>query len=104
MSEFKGTPGPWFMEDGKDDGWIIAKDDALVCMMNAGLSHEEMSETEKHDSNLIMAAPELLEALMDAKEVCDVAADMTSCRADDDFVWNAQAKINAAIAKALGKS
>lgn len=36
-------------------------------------------------------------ALKAAKEVVDVAAGMTSCRSDDEFVWAAQAKINAAL-------
>lgn len=39
----------------------------------------------------------LREALKAAKEVVDVAANMTSCRSDDEFVWAAQAKINAAL-------
>lgn len=39
----------------------------------------------------------LREALEAAKEVVDVAEGMTSSRSDDDFIWNAQAKIKAAL-------
>jgi hypothetical protein len=41
----------------------------------------------------------LREALIAAKAVVDVAAGLTSCRSDDEFVWDAQAKINAALAE-----
>jgi hypothetical protein len=36
-------------------------------------------------------------ALEAAKKVVDVAEHMTSCRSDDEFVWDAQKKINAAL-------
>lgn len=39
----------------------------------------------------------LRDALLAAKEVVDVAEGMTSCRSDDDFIWSAQKKIDAAL-------
>ena len=49
-------------------------------------------------------ASDLLEALKAAKAVVDVAEAMTSCGSDDEFVWSAQKLVNAAIAKAEGRS
>lgn len=48
-------------------------------------------------SDLASENERLRAALVAAKEVVDVAAGMTSCRSDDEFVWAAQAKINAAL-------
>lgn len=117
---FKGTPGPWGYVPSNEnhgpyvscawgagdicDGYVMSNPDSLS-IRNGGISKPIHHQYDEADANmrLIAAAPELLEALIAAKEVCDVAATMTSCRADDDFVWSAQAKINAAIAKALGE-
>lgn len=43
---------------------------------------------------------QLIEALQAAQEVVAVAAEMTSSRSDDEFVWNAQFKVEAALATA----
>jgi len=43
----------------------------------------------------------IIEALQAAKELAAVAEHMTSCGADDDFVWGVQAKIEAALSAAL---
>jgi hypothetical protein len=43
---------------------------------------------------------DLVKALESAKELATVAEGMTSCQADDDFVWGIQAKINDALTRA----
>lgn len=96
------TPGPW-MAVKAAHGPIDILDSRgrdVVTVYGGGVE----TESQVPNSRLIAAAPDLLEALIAAKKVCDVAATMTSCRSDDDFVWSAQAKIDAAIAKAEGRS
>lgn len=101
MSEFKGTPGPW-LNAGRSAGSHIHADKGEVAWLRSYIGIDDDKEIEAN-ARLIAAAPELLEALIAAKKVCDVAAQMTGCRSDDDFVWGAQKKIDAAIAKALGE-
>jgi len=50
---------------------------------------------------MVEVTEKMIEALKAAKEVADVAAGLTSCRSDDEFVWAAQAKIDAALEAAL---
>ncbi len=61
MNEFKGTPGPWWVDE---DGWVAGRKGHPVCMFSLGIGDSEMSEREKKDGQLIAAAPELLEALI----------------------------------------
>ncbi|MGO0650700.1 hypothetical protein [Citrobacter freundii] len=80
MSEFKGTPGPWFWDEeglGNKNHIVFGKEYPL-----------EM--TSKENKSLISAAPELLEALQAVVRVAD--------RQTDEFDM-----ARAAIAKALGK-
>lgn len=86
MSEFKGTPGPWFIAD-----------DALGNMTHIVLSKQYPFEIMSEENlALITAAPELLEALQ------------KMFRAGQKKNWNEryESEMNAAraaIAKALGK-
>lgn len=86
MSEFKGTPGPWFIAD-----------DALGNMTHIVLSKQYPFEMMSEENlTLITAAPELLEALQ------------KMFRAGQKQNWNEryESEMNAAravIAKALGK-
>ncbi|BBV32127.1 hypothetical protein [Citrobacter werkmanii] len=86
MSEFKGTPGPWFIAD-----------DALGNMTHIVLSKQYPFEMMSEENlALITAAPELLEALQ------------KMFRAGQKQNWNEryESEMNAAraaIAKALGK-
>lgn len=80
MSEFKGTPGPWFWDEeglGNKHHIVFGKGYPL-----------EM--TSKKNKTLITAAPELLEALQAVVRVAD--------RQTDEFDM-----ARSAIDKALGK-
>lgn len=89
MSEFKGTPGPWSVNE-KGQHWnnkslthlevIFGEDGQCICD----------TVYQREDANLIAAAPELLEALLDLE--------VRACI----YVNTSEAK--AAIAKALGES
>ncbi|EFH9239449.1 hypothetical protein WN853_001121 [Escherichia coli] len=87
MSEFKGTPGPWFWdEEGLGNKHYIVFGKGYPLEM-----------TSKENKNLITAAPELLEALQEL------------VHADIHGIKNCSAQVNAlekakiVIAKALGK-
>lgn len=96
MKEFKGTPGPWEMMMDGDEIKIIQADsleNGIGCRSYIAIC-EEVQCIE--DSNLIAAAPELLDALQRCEsvlsniplEVCDV----------EDLLY-----ARAAINKALGE-
>lgn len=59
MSEFKGTPGPWFVSEC----WDV--ESKVTGNMVAAVAGFEQSDEDRANANLIAAAPELLEALHD---------------------------------------
>lgn len=90
MSEFKGTPGPWFWDDeglGNKHHIVFGKEYPI-----------EM--TSKENKCLISAAPELLEALQDF--MAESSGNSKSCGHDFECICRFD-KARAAIAKALGK-
>ncbi len=90
MSEFKGTPGPWFIAD-----------DALGNMTHIVLSKQYPFEMMSEENlALITAAPELLEALQDF--MAESSGNSKSCGHDFECICRFD-KARAAIAKALGK-
>lgn len=90
MSEFKGTPGPWFVAD-----------DALGNMTHIVLSKQYPFEMMSEENlALITAAPELLESLQDF--MAESAGNAKSCGHDFECICRFD-KARAAIAKALGK-
>ncbi|EOZ9154755.1 hypothetical protein [Citrobacter freundii] len=90
MSEFKGTPGPWFIAD-----------DALGNMTHIVLSKQYPFEMMSEENlALITAAPELLESLQDF--MAESAGNAKSCSHDFECICRFD-KARAAIAKALGK-
>lgn len=98
MSGFKGTPGPWAFERddaSRDEGAIRGGGGVLVCWFGDSESHYNTSgfAPEADDLSLILAAPELLEALQDILH----AYDKHDEHSEFDFA-------RAAIAKALGES
>lgn len=97
MKEFKGTPGPWTVNE-IGQHWN-----------NKSLTHLEITFGEdgecicdtvyqRADANLMAAAPELLEALQDCVEWLEINA--YSGTAEHAAIENARA----AIAKALGET
>lgn len=93
MSEFKGTPGPWFIT-GSMTKYIEARIDGGMIQEVAacGPTHEDngYGAQQNANANLIAAAPELLEALQEVVRISDRKHD----------AWD---KAKAAINKALGK-
>ncbi|CAB5567667.1 MULTISPECIES: hypothetical protein [Providencia] len=96
--EFKGTPGPWVIDEWSMTGINSeSKHVALVNYSHHGLPNDVYGDEHEANANLIAAAPELLEALIEltesAKEAIDGLGDLS------DAIDTAKA----AIAKALGK-
>ena len=63
MKEFKGTPGPWVAHDDEESmATSVIMDDFgdILCVVGAYMTS---MEEDLANSNLIAAAPELLEAL-----------------------------------------
>lgn len=101
MTQFKGTPGPWYCEsNSRAIGPLIQDDDDQCFHMIEHVAYVEyqLNEDIQHSNvRLIAAAPELLEALQRCEavlsviplEVCDV----------EDLLY-----ARAAIAKALGET
>lgn len=111
MSEFKGTPGPWYgTVDGhfnnKKNSWslddysaasseyapVTLDDGTVVAFAVASDTEVFWDDRVSANANLIAAAPELLEALQDALHAHDKHGE----HSEWDFA-------RAAIAKALGQ-
>jgi len=110
MSEFKGTPGPWFeYREGFSTVYVEAKlRDGLIQEVAACGPTEAGQESQSANARLIAAAPELLEALQliikDLRTRAKVRGDID----DDgtvvlDIGSGVLMKANDAIAKALGQ-
>ena len=87
MSEIKPTPGPWELWGHANPSQVISS--------QAGFVAQTLGNNDKANARLIAAAPELLEAAIELKDVCNrPAAARTRAEA-----WR---KLDAAIAKATG--
>lgn len=88
--EFKHSPAPWHLRDGVNENSLLVDDNYSVIFAS-------LDDIKKEDADLIAAAPELLEALIEltesAKEAIDGLGDLA------DAIDTAKA----AIAKALGQ-
>lgn len=100
MSEFKGTPGPWFSGDyggvdgvGRFVGGLPAPDGCIYICDIKGRSDEHLA-----NARLIAAAPELLEAL----QLCEEFMSLLPSTGFDGLARIEGAR--AAITKALGAS
>lgn len=98
MKEFKGTPGPWSMDEygnivsGEKNGWGRAE---LVRVSGVALPGR-VTEEYAANSTLVTAAPELLEALQSLNNAIDYGTSMD--------VVQAQEVAQDVIAKALGET
>lgn len=99
MSEFKGTPAPWKLENGQND--MVVTDRPLgEGKIVAATYGDNMPE----NAMLIAAAPDLLEALKSVMSMFPVIDDDNSGRLG--FTAETRNKLtnaNLAIAKALGQ-
>ncbi|QKG44644.1 hypothetical protein [Providencia rettgeri] len=88
--EFKHSPAPWHLRDGVNENSLLVDDNYSVIFAS-------LDDIKKEDADLIAAAPELLEALIEltesAKEAIDGLGDLS------DAIDTAKA----AISKALGQ-
>lgn len=93
MNKFKGTPGPWFIDNGRAIGPKSTEDDQSYGMIIpvGWVEFDPEVEVQVANQRMMAAAPELLDALQ------------IICFFED--ISSAQREIaEAAIAKALGKS
>lgn len=93
MNEFKGMPGPWFIDNGRAIGPKSTEDDQSYGMIIpvGWVEFDPEVEVQVANQRMMAAAPELLEALQ------------IICFFED--ISSAQREIaEAAIAKALGES
>lgn len=69
MKEFKGTPGPWFVNGKRGDFIDIRHNNDEIGAMSLNLARvvarPSWSKEAEANAHLIAAAPELLEALQD---------------------------------------
>lgn len=100
MSEFKGTPGPWFI-DANDVGarWNIDAENGESVALSHQVSKDK--DWEKRDANtrLIAAAPELLDTL---RQLRDYVQDMYGDSYEDCLPDHPMMLAKSVIEKALG--
>lgn len=91
--ENKHTPGPWRVTPGPADGY-----GEIVRGATVGYAIAECNRENRHDARLIAAAPELLAALENVRNVLAglASGDLKAITADSP----ALAQVRAAIAKA----
>lgn len=92
----KHTPGPWTIR--------VATASIPTIHVSSSRGHLASVFGARHvqDARLIAAAPELFDIAKEALGLAEIAADLTGCRGDDDFVQAFHEKAKAAIAKATG--
>ena len=103
MSEIKHTP-TWcaYESAGFKGQWGVETDDpAKVATGDEIIVYPNLSEA---DARLIAAAPDLLTVAKECIDLAKLAESLCGCRGDDDYVWGIQERLNAAIAKAEGRT
>lgn len=92
MKEFKGTKGPWQLDELPN--WVKGKDGVGdVCRVSNHSGYEELRGSDLANANLIVAAPELLKALQAAIKELEQYIPVTDVRVLD----TAYAAINKAL-------
>lgn len=113
MSQF--TPGPWHPGHLGSDGTCqcaTVVDEGYaggICTVHIGNGlpvgeggNDAPSRSEAiANMHLIAAAPDMFAALKGALELAELAETLTGSRSDDEYVWDIQAKIKKALAKAV---
>ncbi len=95
MNEFKGTPGPW---NKNKYGEAVDAQGEIIHLRGVALSNREVT---KANTDLVIAAPELLEALQMALEWIDAVPSDTRLPAMPGFDRD---EVNNVINKALGET
>ncbi|MDC7800258.1 hypothetical protein PQS91_10405 [Stenotrophomonas geniculata] len=99
----KHTPGPWSVGEDGDMIWASDLDHRPVLVANVPFTRDPRVEA---DARLIAAAPELLDALIEAVE-CGMVP-ISSAKEGGASAFSAQVRcadrIRAAIAKATGEA
>lgn len=98
MKEFKGTPGPWFIDNGRAIGPKSTEDDQSYGMIIpvGWVEFDPEVEVQVANQRMMAAAPELLEAL---QKMVSKAHKQNWNDAYPEELQSAQAAIN----KALGE-
>lgn len=99
MNEFKGTPGPWFIDNGRAIGPKSTEDDQSYGMIIpvGWVEFNPEIEVQVANQQIMASAPELLESLREVIGSLGVMVkDPENC---PEII-----KARAAIAKALGES
>ncbi|HEM8181484.1 TPA: hypothetical protein U2M35_002905 [Providencia rettgeri] len=98
--EFKHSPAPWHLRDGINEDSLLLDDNYNVVALLS-------TEIKREDENLIEAAPELLEALIELVQSYDKCSIDHNGLCQEHFLQEANdctfKKANLAIAKALGQ-
>lgn len=104
MSKFKGTPGPWFIDDQSDDyEMAIVGHPTWPCTRNGKrgvwdvCKIETDTEDTKANARLIAAAPDLLEALKTLIAATDALADIANSGIADNAIDAGCAAIKKAL-------
>lgn len=92
MNEFKGTPGPW---NKNKYGEVVDAEGEIIHLRGVALSNREDT---KANTDLVIAAPELLEAL----QLCEEFMSLLPSTGFDGLARIEGAR--AAINKALGET
>lgn len=105
MTQFKGTPGPWYCESNSRAIGPLIRDDDDQCfhmMEHVAYVEYQLNEDIQHsNARLIAATPELLEALQMALEWIDAVPSNTLLPAMPGFDRD---EVNSIIAKATGET
>lgn len=104
MKEFKGTPGPWFRDNGRAIGPKSTEDDQSYGMVIpvGWVEFDPEIEVQVANQNIMAAAPELLEALQ--LLMAEQTGVNKSCGHNGFTCTCPYDKARSAIAKALGES
>lgn len=87
MNESKFTPGPWELNLADDHSYILRGGKTIACV------DTWMDDEQEANANLIAAAPDLLEALIELHKIMDFEA---HCEPREPYCFDDPSGINAA--------